>query len=213
MEAVHEQVARKKLDITLDKLGPYRCRFDRGGQYVNHAPCSSPAHLCRGRSCLTPPLLPRHMLLGGHKGHLAMMDWNRFQLQSEFHVRETTRDIAILHNYTLYATAQKKYVYIYDKDGVELHILRNHIQPNVLDFLPYHFLLVSVGQAGYLKYQDTSTGQLVAEHRTKLGDCRVMRQNPFNACMCLGHGNGTVRLVPPTFAVLSVGSQCSTACV
>lgn len=126
-----------------------------------------------------------------------MMDWNRFQLQSEFHVRETTRDIAILHNYTLYATAQKKYVYIYDKDGVELHILRNHIQPNVLDFLPYHFLLVSVGQAGYLKYQDTSTGQLVAEHRTKLGDCRVMRQNPFNACMCLGHGNGTVQLVPP----------------
>lgn len=93
------------------------------------------------------------MLLGGHKGHLAMMDWNRFNLVSEFHVRETTRDVAVLHNYSLYATAQKKYVYIYDKDGVELHVLRNHIQPNVLDFLPYHFLLVSVGQAGYLKYQ------------------------------------------------------------
>lgn len=74
---------------------------------------------------------------------------------------------------------------------MELHVLRNHIQPTTLEFLPYHFLLVSVGNAGYLKYQDTSTGALVAEHRTKLGACRVMRQNPWNAVVCCGHANGT----------------------
>ncbi|KAH9248262.1 hypothetical protein BASA81_014108 [Batrachochytrium salamandrivorans] len=41
---------------------------------------------------------------------------------------------------------------------------------NCLEFLPYHFLLVSSGNAGFLKYQDTSTGQLVAEHRTSLAN-------------------------------------------
>jgi len=32
--AVHEQVAAKQLDLKLDQLGPYRCRFDRSGQCV-----------------------------------------------------------------------------------------------------------------------------------------------------------------------------------
>jgi hypothetical protein len=31
--------------------------------------------------------------------------------------------------------------------------MRNHIEVNRLTYLPYHFLLVSVGNAGYLKYQ------------------------------------------------------------
>lgn len=30
--------------------------------------------------------------------------------------------------------------------------------------------------------------QIVAIHRTKLGPCDVMRQNPWNAVLCLGHG-------------------------
>ena len=38
--------------------------------------------------------------------------------------------------------------------------------------------------------QDTSTGELVAEHRTKLGSCEVLRQNPYNAVVSLGHSNG-----------------------
>ena len=41
-----------------------------------------------------------------------------------------------------------------------------------------------------MKYQDTSTGQVVAEHRTRLGACTTMAQNLHNAVIHLGHQNG-----------------------
>lgn len=41
--------------------------------------------------------------------------------------------------------------------------------------------------AGILRYQDTSHGEIVAQHPTQMGPCSVMRQNPYNAVMCLGH--------------------------
>ncbi|KAI0681979.1 NUC141 domain-containing protein, partial [Cytidiella melzeri] len=72
-----------------------------------------------------------------------------------------------------------------------------HIEPTRLEFLPYHWLLACVGNPGYLKYQDTSTGQLVVEHRTKLGACTTMTQNAHNAVIHLGHQNGTVTLWTP----------------
>ncbi|KZP04303.1 hypothetical protein FIBSPDRAFT_968251 [Athelia psychrophila] len=37
-----------------------------------------------------------------------------------------------------------------------------------------------ISQRGYLKYQDTSTGQLLVEHRTKFGTCNAMAQNRHN---------------------------------
>ena len=75
----------------------------------------------------------------------------------------------------MFAVAQKKNTYIYDSAGVELHCLRKHqdvsgvtlshhryaspnpllfsCEVNRLEFLPYHLLLVTVGKAGYIKYQ------------------------------------------------------------
>ena len=49
-----------------------------------------------------------------------------------------------LHNETFFAVAQKQYTYIYDSTGMEIHCLRKHVEVNKLEFLPYHFLLVSV---------------------------------------------------------------------
>lgn len=49
-----------------------------------------------------------------------------------------------LQDQSFYAVAQKKYVFIYDKDGVEVHCLKAHIEPTRLEFLPYHWLLATV---------------------------------------------------------------------
>ena len=110
--------------------------------------------------------------------------------------------------YTLFAAAQTGHVYIYDNHGTEIHKLSDHTDPFALQFLPYHWLLASVGRGGWLKYQDTSTGALVSKHRTRLGTCQVMRQNPQNAVMHLGHANGTVTLWSPASSDYLVKLLC-----
>jgi U3 small nucleolar RNA-associated protein 7 len=62
--------------------------------------------------------------------------------------------------------------------------------------------------AGVLHYQDTSTGQIVATHRTRLGPCDAMRQNPHNAVLCCGHANGTVTMWTPNITTPVVKMLC-----
>ncbi|KAJ6466966.1 BING4CT-domain-containing protein [Mycena sanguinolenta] len=161
--------ARGRREWKLDG-GPYRSRYTRNG---------------------------RHLAIVGSMGHAAIFDWLSGTLHAELQLQETCRDITFLHDHSHFAVAQKKYVFIYDRDGVELHCLKAHIEPTRLEFLPYHWLLATIGNAGYLKYQDTSTGQLLVEHRTKFGACSAMTQNLHNAVIHLGHQNGTVTLWTP----------------
>lgn len=169
---VPEGAARKAFDLALPDLGPYACAFSRAG---------------------------KHVVLGGARGHLAVLEWQRAHLTCELQVREPVRDVCFLHSEQYFAAAQRKHAYIYDKRGVELHRLDAHPEPRALQFLPHHFLLASVGGdvSGSLTYQDVSTGQLVAQHRTRLGACSVMAQNQHNAVLVLGHGNGTVTMWTP----------------
>ncbi|TFY60841.1 hypothetical protein EVJ58_g4893 [Rhodofomes roseus] len=169
VQAAGQEAAQGRKEWKLDG-GPYRSRYTRNG---------------------------RHLAIVGRKGHVATFDWQTGTMHAELQLRETCRDITFLHDHSHFAVAQQKYVYIYDRDGVELHQLKSHIEPTRLEFLPYHWLLASVGNAGYLKYQDTSTGQLLVEHRTKLGAPSAMTQNAHNAVIHLGHANGTVTLWTP----------------
>jgi len=173
--------ARKAFDLRLPQLGPYSVDFSRNG---------------------------RHALLGGRLGHLAMVDWQRGQVVCEVQVKEATRDVCFLHNETFFAAAQKKYVYIYDKRGVEVHCLRDHVEPHALQFLPHHLLIASVGDAGMLHYQDTSTGQMVAAHKTRLGPCDIMQQNPYNAVLGCGHASGGVTMWTPNITSPVVRMLC-----
>ncbi|EGG08724.1 uncharacterized protein MELLADRAFT_84580 [Melampsora larici-populina 98AG31] len=112
---------------------------------------------------------------------------------TELNVNETTRSIRWLHNQSFFAVAQRRYVFIYDgHQGTKLHQLRSHLEVTQMEFLPYHFLLSTIVLPGWLKYHDTFTGQIVSQHRTKLGSCYTMTQNPLDLIIHLGHQNGTV---------------------
>jgi U3 small nucleolar RNA-associated protein 7 len=164
------ETAKKGFELKLEDLGPYVANYTRNG---------------------------RNLLLAGRKGHVATMDWRDGKLGCELQLQETVRDAIWLHNNSSFAVAQKKYTYIYDRDGTELHRLDKHIEVTHMEFLPFHFLLATIGNAGHLKYTDTSTGQMVAECGTKLGTPTSFRQNPHNAIIHVGHQNGTVTLWSP----------------
>ena len=58
-----------------------------------------------------------------------------------------------------------------------------------------------------LTYQDTTHGQVVAQHKTRLGGVLAMRQNPWNAVMCLGHHNGRITMWTPNITEPVVSMQ------
>jgi U3 small nucleolar RNA-associated protein 7 len=162
--------AKKGFELKLGGLGPYTCDYTRNG---------------------------RDLLLAGRKGHVATMDWRSGKLGCEVQLGETVRDAKWLHNNQYFAVAQKKNVYIYDHHGVEIHHLDQHIDVTHMEFLPHHFLLATIGNAGWLKWQDTSTGKLVMQVSTKQGTPTAFAQNPYNAILHVGHQNGTVSLWSP----------------
>lgn len=168
-KAVVIQQAKKGIELKLD-MGPYVAEYTRNG---------------------------RHLLLAGRKGHIATCDWRAGKPGCELHLNETLRDATWLHNNQYFAVAQKKHTYIYDHAGVEIHCLNQYVETTHLSFLPYHFLLAGIENSGFLRYTDTSTGQIVAEYPTRKGSPTSLAQNPYNAILHVGHQNGTVSLWSP----------------
>jgi U3 small nucleolar RNA-associated protein 7 len=169
-ESVGVETAKKGFELKLDHMGPYVHDYTRNG---------------------------RDLLLAGRKGHVATLDWRSGKLGCELQLGETVRDAKWLHNNQYFVVAQKRSVYIYDHHGVEIHNLDQHIEVTHMEFLPYHFLLATIGNAGWLKWHDTSTGKLVSQIGTKQGTPTALAQNQRNAVLHVGHQNGTVSLWSP----------------
>jgi U3 small nucleolar RNA-associated protein 7 len=130
------------------------------------------------------------------------------RMNAELQLREDVHHGTFLHNETFFALAQQRYAYIYDHKGVELHCMRRHERPYRLNFLPYHYLLTSVGHSGWIKWHDVSTGEYVAGYATGHGPCRVLKHNPVNAVSHLGHTNGVVTLWSPAAGKSLVSMFC-----
>ncbi|KAK5819843.1 hypothetical protein PVK06_024872 [Gossypium arboreum] len=173
--------SKNQYDIVLPELGPYTLDFTSNGRY---------------------------MAAAGRKGHLAIVDMKTLNLIKEIQVKETVRDVVYLHNELFFAVAQKKYPYIYNRDGTELHCLKEHGAVLRLQFLKNHFLLASINKFGQLHYQDVTMGEMVGNFRTGLGRTDVMQVNPFNGVVALGHSSGTVTMWKPTSSVPLVKMLC-----
>jgi len=136
----------KGFELKLPTFGPYFMDYTRNGRYL---------------------------LLGGTKGHVASFDWREGKLGSEMQLKETVRDVKSvppttilkptrltidrwLHNELFFAVAQKKYTYIYDSQGVEIHCLKSHIEVTNMEFLPYHFLLATIVSLSYPPHPHSS---------------------------------------------------------
>jgi len=174
--AVGIETAKKGFQLRLDGLGPYDV-----GEYSRDG---------------------RDLLLASRTGHVATFDWRDGRLGCELQLGETVRDARWLHtgNQKTFAVAQKKCVYVYAGDGVELHQLKNHAEATHLEYLPYHFLLASASTAGIVRYTDVSTGQALDQRYTKRGPATALAQNPHNAVLHVGHQKGLVTLWSPNSA-------------
>lgn len=184
-EAIAHEVdissSRNQYDIVLPDFGPYSLDFTSSGRY---------------------------MAVAGRKGHLAIMDMKNMSLIRELQVREKVRDVVFLHNELFFAAAQKKYPYIYNRDGTELHCLKEHGAVLKLQFLKNHFLLASINKSGRLHYQDITTGEIIGNFRVKYGPSDAMRVNPFNGVVALGHPRGKLSMWTPTVSRPVVEMLC-----
>eukprot|EP00178_Gracilaria_changii_P003661 TRINITY_DN154_c0_g1_i1.p1 TRINITY_DN154_c0_g1~~TRINITY_DN154_c0_g1_i1.p1 ORF type:complete len:572 (+),score=78.77 TRINITY_DN154_c0_g1_i1:10908-12623(+) len=148
----------------------------------------------------------KSLLLASRLGHVSVMDWRSFKLQTELMLNETVRSATFLHNDLFFATAQKQFAYIYDAKGLQLHVLRNHRDPDNLVFLPHHLLLASTSTRaaahGRLVYTDTSTGQVLNEHDygsrlLRLNSATHACANLSNGIIHVAHTSGVVSLWSP----------------
>lgn len=174
LEAVDFQTQKKKFDLKLDRLGPYGIDFSLNGT---------------------------HVALAGLRGHLANVRWQQFSLEGEVQLKDRITDVKFLIDHSMIACAQKKYVYMYSKEGVEMHILSKMTNMTRLAYLPKHMLLCAASSTySHMVYLDVSTGKEVGiKPPSIMHDPTIcMATNPSNGVVTTCDVRGVAKFWSPT---------------
>lgn len=147
------------------------------------------------------PYKVRYTPSGGHVMYIGsteakIVDVIKMNARMEIDLNDQIYDGCFLHSDKYFALAQSKSVYIYDKDGVELHVLREHKNVKKIQFLQDHFLLCTLSERGMLRYQDTTIGKMVSEIKTKERG-NVLAQDKTNGVVYVAGSNGHISLWAP----------------
>lgn len=139
-----------------------------------------------------------HFMIYNKTGSISSFSTQSFNLSFESNIEDTIYDARFLHNEQYMALAQKDCVFVYDNTGKELHAVRDLKNTKMLEFLPYHFLLVGATDAGFMNYFDTSTGEIASNIFIKDKNPTILKSNPANAIIHLGSNRGQVSLWAPS---------------
>lgn len=172
-EYIKRNVSRKVADMCFNLTlpnGPFFCKYSKNSRFLN---------------------------IFNRNGFFSSMDTVRNKVFFEENIKDKIYDAIYLHNEDFIALAQEKNVFIYNKQGVEIHAVGENNNVKKLEYLPYHFLLVSASSDGFLKYQDTTNGKIVSSIYIKDKNIIKLNQNSSTAIIYTGHSNGVVSLWSP----------------
>ncbi|EPY21481.1 U3 small nucleolar RNA-associated protein 7 [Strigomonas culicis] len=141
------------------------------------------------------------MLLAGRRGHLSNLKWKDFSLLGETQLKDKISDAIYLVDHTMTAVAQKKYVYMYTKEGTEMHILSKLSHMDRLGYLYKHMLLVGASSSfSVMRYVDISTGQDLGHKEPAImrDPTSSLAVNPTNGVVATADLRGVVKLWSPS---------------
>jgi U3 small nucleolar RNA-associated protein 7 len=174
LEAVDIQTQRKKFNLVLDKLGPYKIGFSLNGS---------------------------HLALGGLRGHFATVSWKDAALVGETQLKDKINDLTFLVDHSMIAVAQKRFVYMYTKEGVEMHILSKMANMDKITYLPKHMLLAATSSIySVMQYIDVSTGQELGQKPPSVmkDPTACVSHNPATGVVTTSDMRGVVKFWSPS---------------
>ena len=126
-----ENENEKTLKVTQDYLKSTLPKYNSDNIFDLSLPSNGPFYIDYTRN-------GKYLLMGGEKGNVIILDWKLKNIIVDFNVNSKISNVKFLQNDSMISIAQDDMLYIYDKQGIELHSLDYMQQPQFLEYLPYH---------------------------------------------------------------------------